>query len=73
MTLASKAEEFGMDAIYNERLRLLATALNNTAVAIFATAIIAPIAGFLYGVTTADRPLDISNKFFHVKDFDEPK
>jgi hypothetical protein len=26
-----------------------------------------------YGVTTADRPLDISNKFFHVKDFDEPK
>jgi hypothetical protein len=38
-----------MSLVHNERIKLLATALNNTAVAIFAAAIIAPVAGFLYG------------------------
>jgi hypothetical protein len=36
-------------AIYNERIKLFATALNNTAVATWVTAIVAPVAGFLYG------------------------
>jgi hypothetical protein len=38
-----------MSLIHNERMKLLATALNNTAVATVATALIAPIVGFLYG------------------------
>jgi hypothetical protein len=38
-----------MSLIHNERTKLLATALNNSAVATIATAIIAPIASFLYG------------------------
>ena len=39
----------GMSLIQNERTKLLATAFNNTAVATFATAIIVPMAAFLYG------------------------
>jgi hypothetical protein len=35
--------------IHNERTKLLATALNNTAVATLVTAIIAPVVGLLYG------------------------
>jgi hypothetical protein len=35
--------------VQNERLKLLATALNNVAVATFVTALIAPAASFLYG------------------------
>ena len=42
-----------MSLIHNERIKLLATALSNTAVATFATAILAPIAGFLYGSAAA--------------------
>jgi hypothetical protein len=38
-----------MNLVRNERIKLLATALNNSAVATVATAIIAPMAGFLYG------------------------
>ena len=38
-----------MSLVQNERTKLLATAFNNTAVATFATAIIAPMAAFLYG------------------------
>jgi hypothetical protein len=38
-----------LSLIYNERTKLLATALNNMAVATMATAIIAPIAGIMYG------------------------
>jgi hypothetical protein len=38
-----------MSLIRNEQTKLLATALNNTAVATVATAIIAPMAAFLYG------------------------
>jgi hypothetical protein len=41
-----------MSLIRNERVKLLATALNNTAVATVVTAIVAPIAGFLYGSPT---------------------
>jgi hypothetical protein len=37
-----------MSLVHIERTKLLATALNNAAVAIMATAIIAPVAGFLY-------------------------
>jgi len=39
--------------VHNERVKLLATALSNTGVATVVTAIIAPIAGFLYGSPTA--------------------
>jgi hypothetical protein len=42
-----------MSLIHNERTKLLATALNNAAVATMATAIVAPIAGILYGSTPA--------------------
>ena len=42
-----------MNLVHNERTKLLATALNNTAVATFATAIIAPLAGVLYGSSGA--------------------
>lgn len=35
--------------VFNERIKLLSGALNNTAVATLAAAIIAPTAGFLYG------------------------
>ena len=38
-----------MSLIHNERVKLLATALNNAAVATVVTAVIAPIAAFLYG------------------------
>jgi len=38
-----------MSLVYNERIKLLAVALNNAAVATVAAAIIAPMAGFLYG------------------------
>lgn len=41
-----------MSLIENERTKLLATALNNTAVAIIITAVVTPIAGFLYGIQT---------------------
>ena len=40
-----------MNLIHNERIKLLATALSNTAVATVVTAIVAPIAGLLYGST----------------------
>jgi hypothetical protein len=36
--------------VRNERLKLLASAISNSAVATFVTAIVAPIAGWLYGV-----------------------
>jgi hypothetical protein len=39
--------------VHNERVKLLATALSNTGVATVVTAIVAPIAGFLYGSPTA--------------------
>ena len=42
-----------MSLIHNERTKLLATALNNTAVATVVTAIVAPIVGFLYGSPSA--------------------
>jgi p-aminobenzoyl-glutamate transporter AbgT len=38
-----------MNLIHNERIKLLATALNNTAVATLVTVVIAPIAALLYG------------------------
>jgi len=40
-----------MSLIQNERTKLLATALNNTAVATLVTAVIAPTAGLLNGST----------------------
>ena len=42
-----------MSLIENERTKLLATALNNTAVATVVTAVIGPIAGLLYGFANA--------------------
>ncbi len=46
-----------MSLVRNERLKLLATALNNVAIATFVTALIAPSASVLYGLTspTASR------------------
>lgn len=41
-----------MSLVHNERTKLLATALNNVAVATVVTALIAPAASFLYGATT---------------------
>lgn len=38
-----------MNLIQNERIKLLATALNNVAVATLVTALITPAATFLYG------------------------
>jgi hypothetical protein len=40
-----------VNLIRNERIKLFATALNNLAVATMAAAIIAPVAGILYGST----------------------
>ena len=42
-----------MSLIHNERTKLAATALSNTAVATIVTAIVAPVVGFLYGSPTA--------------------
>jgi hypothetical protein len=42
-----------MNLVHNERTKLLATGLNNVAVATIVTAIIAPIVGFLYGSPSA--------------------
>jgi hypothetical protein len=42
-----------MSLIENERTKLIATALNNTAVATIVTAVIGPIAGALYGFGNA--------------------
>lgn len=38
-----------MSLVHNERIKLFATALSNTAVATVVTAIVAPMAGLLYG------------------------
>jgi hypothetical protein len=38
-----------MSLVHNERIKLVATALNNTAVATLVTAVIAPVAALLYG------------------------
>jgi len=42
-----------MSLVHNERTKLLATALNNIAVATVVTAIVAPTAGVLYGSVAA--------------------
>jgi hypothetical protein len=41
-------------SIHNERTKLLASGLNNLAVATLASGILAPIIGFLYGSTIGD-------------------
>jgi hypothetical protein len=38
-----------MSLVHNERMKLLASAMSNTGVATIVTAIVAPMAGFLYG------------------------
>jgi hypothetical protein len=40
-----------MSLVTNERIKLFATALSNTGVATIVTAIIAPMAGLLYGTS----------------------
>ena len=42
-----------MKTVHNERTKLLATALNNLGVAIWATAILAPSASLLYGTSNS--------------------
>ncbi len=42
-----------MSLVENERTKLVAAALNNTAVATVVTAVIGPIAGALYGFSNA--------------------
>jgi hypothetical protein len=42
-----------MSLVENERAKLLATALNNTAVATLVTGVIGPVAGALYGFANA--------------------
>jgi hypothetical protein len=44
-----------MSLVHNERVKLVATALNNTAVATLATAFLAPAVGFLYGPRARPR------------------
>jgi len=44
-----------MNLVHNERIRLLATLLNNMAVGTFITAIIVPVVGLVYGSPTAPR------------------
>lgn len=44
-----------MHAIHNERVRLTATALNNTAVATVVTGVVVPAAGIAYGLPTAPQ------------------
>ena len=46
-----------MKTVHNERTRLLATALNNLGVAIWATAILAPTASLLY--STGDATIGV--------------
>lgn len=41
-----------MSLIHNERMKLLATALNNTAVATVITAVVAPFVGLLNGASS---------------------
>jgi Na+/melibiose symporter-like transporter len=48
-----------MSLVHNERTKLLATAMNNTAVATIVTAIVAPIVGSLYGA-----PSTAANKWW---------
>lgn len=50
-----------MSKIDDERLKLLATGLNNMAVATVATTILAPVAGFLYGA-----PVNFANPWWWV-------
>jgi hypothetical protein len=38
-----------MSLVYNERIKLFATALSNTGIATIVTSIVAPMAAFLYG------------------------
>jgi hypothetical protein len=40
----------------NERVKLMATAFNNGAVAAFVTGIVGPVASELYGITTPKAP-----------------
>lgn len=42
-----------MSAIHNERVRLTATALNNTAVAVVVTGVVVPGAGVAYSLAAA--------------------
>ncbi|BCP53250.1 hypothetical protein K32_18670 [Kaistia sp. 32K] len=42
-----------MKTVHNERTKLLATALNNLGVAIWATAVLTPTASLLYGTGNA--------------------
>jgi hypothetical protein len=44
------------DKVHNERTKLIAAALNNSAVATIVTAFIAPIAGSLYGSASVTGP-----------------
>lgn len=39
-----------MNLIHNERLKLLATAMNNVAIAVVVTGAVAPVLGSLYGI-----------------------
>jgi hypothetical protein len=41
-----------MSLVHNERVKLSATALNNTAIATVVTGLIAPAASFAYGLST---------------------
>ena len=45
-----------MNAIHNERVKLTATALNNTGIAAVVTGMVAPVASTLYGTTILIRP-----------------
>ena len=45
-----------MKAIHNERVKLTATALNNTGIAAVVTGMVAPVASTLYGTTVPTRP-----------------
>jgi hypothetical protein len=46
-----------MDPIFNERVKLAATALNTLATASVAVGVLAPLSAILYGLGVTPRPL----------------
>jgi hypothetical protein len=52
--------------IDNERVKLLALALNNAAVAALATGVLGPTASFLYGVTRIESPYSFAFGLFWI-------
>lgn len=49
-----------MNLIHNERVKLLATTLNNLGIASVVTGVVAPTAGFVYGIGSWTQPIRLA-------------